>query len=104
MQGLNFVLRLAWLQSVLHLNFAGLDYRVTAFFSAALEVLRRGLWNFYRWVLELGLAVDCLRELSLFRKSRRRIFRRLENEHLNNVGKFRAVKTVPLPFHEVDED
>ncbi|KAL6522765.1 hypothetical protein OROHE_016612 [Orobanche hederae] len=24
----------------------------------------------------------------------------LENEHLNNVGKFRAVKTVPLPFHE----
>ncbi|CAA6665489.1 unnamed protein product [Spirodela intermedia] len=73
---LNFVLRLAWLQSVLHLNFAGLDYRVTAFFSAALEVLRRGLWNFYR----------------------------LENEHLNNVGKFRAVKTVPLPFHEVDED
>ncbi|KAK3020774.1 hypothetical protein RJ639_045846 [Escallonia herrerae] len=27
----------------------------------------------------------------------------LENEHLNNAGKFRAVKTVPLPFHEVDE-
>lgn len=29
---------------------------------------------------------------------------RLENEHLNNAGKFRAVKTVPLPFHEVDQD
>lgn len=29
---------------------------------------------------------------------------RLENEHLNNAGKFRAVKTVPLPFHEVDEE
>lgn len=29
---------------------------------------------------------------------------RLENEHLNNAGKFRAVKQVPLPFHEVDED
>jgi hypothetical protein len=29
---------------------------------------------------------------------------RLENEHLNNAGKFRAVKVVPLPFHEVEED
>ena len=29
---------------------------------------------------------------------------RLENEHLNNAGKFRAVKIVPLPFHEVDEE
>lgn len=28
---------------------------------------------------------------------------RLENEHLNNAGKFRAVKSVPLPFHEVDD-
>ncbi|WOK93449.1 hypothetical protein Cni_G02146 [Canna indica] len=73
---LNFVLRLAWLQTVLHYNFGSLDYRVTSFFLAALEVIRRGHWNFYR----------------------------LENEHLNNAGKFRAVKTVPLPFHEVDQD
>ena len=29
---------------------------------------------------------------------------RVENEHLNNVGKFRAVKTVPLPFRETDSD
>ncbi|KAI4357889.1 hypothetical protein L6164_001808 [Bauhinia variegata] len=74
--GLNFVLRLAWLQTVLHSSFENVDYRVTSFFLAALEVIRRGLWNFYR----------------------------LENEHLNNAGKFRAVKTVPLPFHEVDEE
>ncbi|KAM0932947.1 putative SPX domain-containing protein [Dioscorea sansibarensis] len=74
--GLNFILRLAWLQTVLHYNFGSLDYRVTSFFLAALEVIRRGHWNFYR----------------------------LENEHLNNAGKFRAVKTVPLPFHEVDQD
>ncbi|KAH0450814.1 hypothetical protein IEQ34_021506 [Dendrobium chrysotoxum] len=74
--GLNFVLRLAWLQSVLHSNIANLDYRVTSFLLAALEVIRRGHWNFYR----------------------------LENEHLTNAGKFRAVKTVPLPFHEVDLD
>ncbi|KAK9118848.1 hypothetical protein Scep_016941 [Stephania cephalantha] len=72
--GLNLVLRLAWLQTVLHSNFANVDYRVTGLFFAALEVIRRGQWNFYR----------------------------LENEHLNNAGKFRAVKTVPLPFHEVD--
>ncbi|KAK4376513.1 hypothetical protein RND71_002809 [Anisodus tanguticus] len=73
--GLNLVLRLAWLQTVLHYNFGSVDYRVTGLFLAALEVIRRGQWNFYR----------------------------LENEHLNNAGKFRAVKTVPLPFHEVDE-
>ncbi|KAH6825102.1 EXS family protein [Perilla frutescens var. hirtella] len=73
--GLNLVLRLAWLQTVFHYNFEKVDYRVTMLFLAALEVVRRGQWNFYR----------------------------LENEHLNNAGKFRAVKTVPLPFHEVDE-
>ncbi|KAK1302901.1 Phosphate transporter PHO1-3 [Acorus calamus] len=74
--GLNLVLRLAWLQTVLHYNIAGVDYRVTMFLLASLEVIRRGLWNFFR----------------------------LENEHLNNAGKFRAVKTIPLPFREVDED
>ncbi|KAG5521453.1 hypothetical protein RHGRI_033871 [Rhododendron griersonianum] len=73
--GLNLILRLAWLQTVLHYNIGSVDYRVTGLFLAALEVIRRGQWNFYR----------------------------LENEHLNNAGKFRAVKTVPLPFHEVDE-
>ncbi|TYG41807.1 hypothetical protein ES288_D12G205500v1 [Gossypium darwinii] len=74
--GLNLILRLAWLQTVVHSTFEHVDYRVTGLFLAALEVIRRGLWNFYR----------------------------LENEHLNNAGKFRAVKTVPLPFHEVDEE
>ncbi|XWS23293.1 hypothetical protein CRYUN_Cryun29cG0109200 [Craigia yunnanensis] len=69
-------LGLAWLQTVLHSSFEHVDYRVTGVSLAALEVIRRGLWNFYR----------------------------LENEHLNNAGKFRAVKTVPLPFHEVDEE
>lgn len=27
---------------------------------------------------------------------------RLENEHLNNVGKFRAVRTIPLPFKDLE--
>ncbi|PWZ17268.1 Phosphate transporter PHO1-3 [Zea mays] len=74
--GLNLVLRLAWLQTVIHPNIGSLDSRVTLFFLAALEVIRRGHWNFYR----------------------------LENEHLNNAGKFRAVKVVPLPFQEVEEE
>lgn len=74
--GLNLLLRLAWLQTVIHPNIGSLDSRITLFFLAALEVIRRGHWNFYR----------------------------LENEHLNNAGKFRAVKVVPLPFHEVEED
>ncbi|KAF8042036.1 hypothetical protein BT93_A0590 [Corymbia citriodora subsp. variegata] len=74
--GLNLILRLAWLQTVLHYSFHHVDSHVTGLFLAALEVTRRGLWNFYR----------------------------LENEHLNNAGKFRAVKIVPLPFHEVDEE
>ncbi|KAF3569822.1 hypothetical protein F2Q69_00062242 [Brassica cretica] len=37
---------------------------------ASLEILRRGIWNFFR----------------------------LENEHLNSVGKYRAFKSVLLPF------
>lgn len=73
---LNLILRLAWLQTVLHSNFGNVDSRITGLFLAALEVIRRGHWNFYR----------------------------LENEHLNNAGKFRAVKQVPLPFREVDEE
>ncbi|KAI4368976.1 hypothetical protein MLD38_017473 [Melastoma candidum] len=72
----NSILRLAWLQTVLHYSFENVDYRVTGLFLASLEVIRRGLWNFFR----------------------------LENEHLNNAGRFRAVKAVPLPFHEVDEE
>ncbi|CAN7129468.1 unnamed protein product [Brassica rapa subsp. narinosa] len=58
---LNLVLRLAWLQTVLNSSFDHVDYRVAGLFLAALEVIRRGHWNFYR----------------------------LENEHLNNAGKFR---------------
>ncbi|CAM6125906.1 unnamed protein product [Calypogeia fissa] len=76
--GVNVVLRLAWLQSVTRFKFGGLNQQVADFGFAALEVVRRGHWNFYR----------------------------LENEHLNNVGKYRATKTVPLPFEDptADED
>lgn len=74
--GLNFVLRLAWIQSVMRLTMGQAEHRLMDFLLASLEIIRRGHWNFYR----------------------------LENEHLNNVGKFRAVKTVPLPFCELASD
>ncbi|KAG6546094.1 hypothetical protein Mapa_012500 [Marchantia paleacea] len=74
---LNVLLRMAWLQSVTRFRFGTLDTQVADFIFAALEVIRRGHWNFYR----------------------------LENEHLNNVGKYRATKTVPLPFeYPTNED
>ncbi|XP_051128083.1 phosphate transporter PHO1 isoform X2 [Andrographis paniculata] len=73
---LNFVLRILWVETLLRFKVGMFDSRLIEFLLASLEVIRRGHWNFYR----------------------------LENEHLNNVGKFRAVKTVPLPFRETDSD
>ncbi|KAF7136602.1 hypothetical protein RHSIM_Rhsim08G0071200 [Rhododendron simsii] len=74
---LNVILRLAWMQSVLGFYEAPFLHRtaVTAI-VASLEIIRRGIWNFFR----------------------------LENEHLNNVGKYRAFKSVPLPFNYADEE
>ncbi|KAL4333147.1 hypothetical protein GQ457_07G002240 [Hibiscus cannabinus] len=68
---LNCVLRLAWMQQVLRIQTVPFLHK-TALVAvvASLEIVRRGIWNFFR----------------------------LENEHLNNVGKFRAFKSVPLPF------
>uniref|UniRef100_A0A7N0VMR3 Uncharacterized protein n=1 Tax=Kalanchoe fedtschenkoi TaxID=63787 RepID=A0A7N0VMR3_KALFE len=68
----NVFLRLAWMQSVLGFTQAPFIHRtaLTAL-VACLEIIRRGIWNFFR----------------------------LENEHLNNVGKYRAFKAVPLPFY-----
>ncbi|KAK6914121.1 EXS, C-terminal [Dillenia turbinata] len=73
---LNLVLRIAWVEAVIKFNIPMVESRLLDFSMASLEVIRRGHWNFYR----------------------------LENEHLNNCGKFRAVKAVPLPFHETDTD
>ncbi|ONK63845.1 uncharacterized protein A4U43_C07F19530 [Asparagus officinalis] len=72
----NFVLRLGWIETISRLSLGPVEYRLVDFLLASLEIIRRGHWNFYR----------------------------LENEHLNNVGKFRAVKTVPLPFRDMESD
>ncbi|KAK9054014.1 hypothetical protein SSX86_025089 [Deinandra increscens subsp. villosa] len=74
---LNVILRLAWMQSVLDVHEAPFLHRNALIaIIASLEIIRRGMWNFFR----------------------------LENEHLNNVGKFRAVKSVPLPFSYEHDD
>ncbi|XP_042977149.1 phosphate transporter PHO1 homolog 9-like [Carya illinoinensis] len=76
---LNVVLRLAWMQSVLGFREAPFLHRQALIaIVACLEIIRRGIWNFFR----------------------------LENEHLNNVGKYRAFKSVPLPFNydNVDDE
>ncbi|VFQ58497.1 unnamed protein product [Cuscuta campestris] len=71
---INMILRLVWMQQVLDFNLPFLHRKATAALVACLEIIRRGIWNFFR----------------------------LENEHLNNVGKFRAFKSVPLPFSHED--
>ncbi|KAH0923970.1 hypothetical protein HID58_023988 [Brassica napus] len=72
---LNVVLRFAWLQTVLDFEINFLHTQTVLMVVACLEIIRRGIWNFFR----------------------------LENEHLNNVGKYRAFKSIPLPF-SYDED
>ncbi|XP_042499329.1 phosphate transporter PHO1 homolog 3-like isoform X1 [Macadamia integrifolia] len=74
---LNVLLRFAWLQTVLNFQVSFLHREALISIVASLEIIRRGIWNFFR----------------------------LENEHLNNVGKFRAFRSVPLPFNcDEDED
>ncbi|CAH8382387.1 unnamed protein product [Eruca vesicaria subsp. sativa] len=72
---LNVLLRFAWIQTVLDFKFSFMHRETMITVVASLEIIRRGIWNFFR----------------------------LENEHLNNVGKYRAFKSVPLPFN-YDED
>ncbi|CAM8947267.1 unnamed protein product [Rhodiola kirilowii] len=73
---LNILLRFAWLQTVLNFKFKFLHRETLITIVASLEIIRRGIWNFFR----------------------------LENEHLNNVGKYRAFKSVPVPFNYDDDE
>ncbi|KAL6551580.1 hypothetical protein OROGR_007734 [Orobanche gracilis] len=71
----NILLRLVWMQLVLDFHDAPfLHKKAMVAIVACLEIIRRGIWNFFR----------------------------LENEHFNNVGEYRAFKSVPLPFHYED--
>ncbi|KAH6830391.1 hypothetical protein C2S53_007557 [Perilla frutescens var. hirtella] len=71
----NILLRLVWMQSVLDFNETEfLHRRAVVAVVACLEIIRRGIWNFFR----------------------------LENEHLSHIGKNRAIKTAPLPSYYQD--
>ncbi|XP_010470934.1 PREDICTED: phosphate transporter PHO1 homolog 10 [Camelina sativa] len=72
----NVILRVAWMQLVLEFNLKSLHKIAVTSIISCLEIVRRGIWSFFR----------------------------LENEHLNNVGKYRAFKSVPHPFHYYDDD
>ncbi|RKP25435.1 EXS family-domain-containing protein, partial [Syncephalis pseudoplumigaleata] len=69
--GSDLLLRAAWLLNISP-SLWGIfyDHRIVAFVLAVLEILRRFQWNFYR----------------------------MENEHVNNCGNFRAIREIPLPF------
>lgn len=48
MQAVNFVLRLAWVEAVMHVNLGRVENRMVDFLLASLEIIRRGHWNYYR--------------------------------------------------------
>ncbi|XP_022968056.1 phosphate transporter PHO1 homolog 10-like isoform X2 [Cucurbita maxima] len=72
----NVVLRVAWIQLVLAFNLRSFQKLAAVTSISCLEIVRRGLWNFFS----------------------------LENEHLNNVNKYRSFKSVPLPFSYSDDE
>lgn len=47
MQVLNFMLRFAWLQTVLNFK-VSLHRKTLIAIVASLEIIRRGIWNFFR--------------------------------------------------------
>ncbi|KAI7869076.1 EXS family-domain-containing protein [Spinellus fusiger] len=67
---------------IINISGLSLDPRLIGFIIALLEACRRIQWNLFR----------------------------LENEHINNCGQFRAIKEIPLPFvlsdtvHTTDEE
>ncbi|XP_042060255.1 phosphate transporter PHO1 homolog 9-like isoform X2 [Salvia splendens] len=67
----NILLRLVWMQLVLDFNLPFLHRNAMIAVIACLEILRRGIWNFFR----------------------------LEHEHFNNVENYRAFKSIPMPFY-----
>lgn len=68
---LNFFMRLAWVSTISPAFFpVRADFWVAAL--SFVEIVRRGMWNFFR----------------------------LENEHLNNCGKFRALNILVVPHFE----
>ncbi|KAK7368160.1 hypothetical protein VNO80_10183 [Phaseolus coccineus] len=71
----DIALRMSWMQLVFEMDWSPLHKVAIITVTSCLEIIRRGIWNFFR----------------------------LENEHLNNVGNYRAFKSVPHPFSYYDD-
>ncbi|XP_012261943.1 xenotropic and polytropic retrovirus receptor 1 [Athalia rosae] len=72
----DFVLRFAWVPSYILTEYNYVSGDLMTSITAPLEVFRRFIWNFFR----------------------------LENEHLNNCGKFRAVRDISVaPIESSDQ-
>ncbi|RZC28808.1 Phosphate transporter PHO1, partial [Glycine soja] len=48
---LNIVLRVTWVETVMHFKVGPVHSQLLDFLLATLEVIRRGHWNFYRYIL-----------------------------------------------------
>jgi hypothetical protein len=75
--GANLVLRLMWTFTISPTFAQKLfgSYNLALTMLASVEIVRRGIWNVFR----------------------------LEAEHLSNIGKFRAVRDMPLPLPNAKE-
>ncbi|XP_012286703.1 xenotropic and polytropic retrovirus receptor 1 homolog isoform X1 [Orussus abietinus] len=72
----DFFLRFSWVASYILIEYGYISNDLMTSISAPLEVFRRFIWNFFR----------------------------LENEHLNNCGKFRAVRDISIaPVESSDQ-
>lgn len=71
---LDFVLRFGWTLNLSLTSMGAIPPDLITLVLAPLEIFRRFLWNFYR----------------------------LENEHLNNCGEFRAVRDISISGQNID--
>lgn len=51
LQVVNILLRLVWMQLVLDFEIPFLHAKATIAVVACLEIIRRGIWNFFRYIL-----------------------------------------------------
>lgn len=70
----DFILRFGWTLNLSLTEIGGISQDLVTLVLAPLEIFRRFLWNFYR----------------------------LENEHLNNCGEFRAVRDISISGQNID--
>ncbi|KAI8356166.1 EXS family-domain-containing protein, partial [Blakeslea trispora] len=74
-------------------------YRWTYYVAMPINILLRFAWTLN--AASLGLQGEAISFMTAFLEAYRRIqwnFFRMENEHINNCGNFRAIKEIPLPF------